>query len=145
MEAPNQDLADNPALDQQINDWIRDLETFMDDDFSTAKVIANLFEMAPVINSMKDGHIAKTAIHKDTLQSMKAAFSLYLETIFGLQGIEAGPTGVLSPVMELLLEIRKEAKSKKDFATSDRIRNRLNEIGIAIKDEKDGNSSWQIS
>jgi cysteinyl-tRNA synthetase len=145
MEATNQDHADNPALDQQINDWIRDLETFMNDDFSTAKVIANLFEMAPVINSMKDGHIAKTAIQKETLRSMKAAFSLYLETIFGLKGIEAGPNGVLSPVMELLLSIRKEAKSKKDFATSDRIRNQLNEIGITIKDEKDGNSSWQIS
>lgn len=145
MEEPDQDHADNPTLDQQINDWIRDLETFMDDDFSTAKVIANLFEMAPVINSMKDGHIAKTAIRKETLRSMKATFSLFLETIFGLQGIEAGPTGVLSPVMELLLEIRKEAKSKKDFATSDRIRNRLKDIGIVIKDEKDGNSSWQLS
>jgi cysteinyl-tRNA synthetase len=46
--------------------------------------------------------------------------------------------------MELLIEIRKEAKTKKDFATSDKIRKQLAEIGINLKDEKGGEMSWGI-
>lgn len=46
--------------------------------------------------------------------------------------------------MELLIDIRKEAKTKKDFATSDKIRNQLASIGINLKDEKDGEMSWDI-
>ena len=44
--------------------------------------------------------------------------------------------------MHLLIDIRKEAKQKKDFATSDKIRNQLAEVGILLKDEKDGGMSW---
>ena len=50
----------------------------------------------------------------------------------------------LSSVMELLIEIRKEARANKDFATSDKIRNQLLTLGIALKDEKDGNMSWTM-
>ena len=46
--------------------------------------------------------------------------------------------------MQLLIDIRKEARSKKDFATSDRIRNQLQQLGILLKDEKDGSISWSI-
>ena len=46
--------------------------------------------------------------------------------------------------MELLIDIRKEAKGKKDFATSDKIRNQLTRLGISLKDEKDGGMSWTI-
>ncbi len=50
----------------------------------------------------------------------------------------------LSGVMELLIDIRKEAKAKKDFATSDKIRNQLTAIGINLKDEKGGDMSWSV-
>jgi cysteinyl-tRNA synthetase len=46
--------------------------------------------------------------------------------------------------MQLLIEIRKEAKNKKDFATSDKIRNQLTQLGILLKDEKDGSINWSI-
>jgi cysteinyl-tRNA synthetase len=46
--------------------------------------------------------------------------------------------------MDLLIQIRKEAKSKKDFFTSDKITNQLAELGIEMKDEKDGNMSWNL-
>jgi cysteinyl-tRNA synthetase len=75
---------------------------------------------------------------------MKEKFTLFLEDIFGLKSIDASSNEILQPVMELLLEIRKEAKTNKDFATSDKIRNQLTAMGIAIKDEKDGNTSWNI-
>ena len=46
--------------------------------------------------------------------------------------------------MQLLIDIRKEAKQKKDYATSDKIRKQLTELGIDLKDEKDGAMSWTI-
>jgi cysteinyl-tRNA synthetase len=46
--------------------------------------------------------------------------------------------------MDLLIDIRKESKTKKDFATSDKIRKQLTEIGISLKDEKDGGMSWTV-
>jgi cysteinyl-tRNA synthetase len=72
---------------------------------------------------------------------MKENFSIYLEQILGLK--EEGETGEqFSGVMDLLIKIRKDAKSKKDFLTSDTIRKQLAELGIEMKDEKDGKISW---
>ncbi len=132
-------------LDTKINTWLNEFEEFMDDDFGTPRVIANMFEMAPVINSLKDGLIPATAIKSETLELMKNKFADFLENIFGLKNIDESNNTLLTPVMQLLLDIRKEAKSKKDFATSDKIRNQLIEMGIVIKDDKDGNTSWGVS
>jgi cysteinyl-tRNA synthetase len=50
----------------------------------------------------------------------------------------------LNGVMSLLIDIRKEAKTKKDYATSDKIRNQLQRLGIQMKDEKNGNVSYSF-
>ena len=71
-------------------------------------------------------------------------FKAYLEDIFGLQN-SAANNEVLNGVMDLLIEIRKESKTKKDFATSDKIRNQLAAIGINLKDEKGGEMSWDVN
>ncbi len=135
----------NQELDEKLNNWLQEFEMFMDDDFSSPKVIANMFEMAPVINSFKDGIIPVNSIRSATLALMQERFKTFLEEIFGLTATDSGNNEKMKPVMELLLELRKEAKAKKDFATSDRIRNQLNAIGIIIKDEKDGNTSWGLA
>lgn len=131
-------------LDTKINSWLNEFEEFMDDDFGSPRVIANMFELTPVINSLKDGLIARDAISSKTLAYLKERFGTFLENIFGLKSIDEANNALLAPVMQLLLDIRKEAKSKKDFATSDKIRNQLVEMGIVIKDEKDGNTSWGV-
>jgi cysteinyl-tRNA synthetase len=131
-------------LDTKINSWLYEFEEFMDDDFGSPRVIANMFELAPVINSLKDGLIANNAISSKTLAYLKERFTTFLENIFGLKSIDEANNELLAPVMQLLLDIRKEAKSKKDFTTSDKIRNQLVEMGIVIKDEKDGNTSWGV-
>ena len=137
--------ATNVALNQKISGWLNEMEAFMDDDFSTPKIIANMFEIAPTINSIKDGLISVKEIGDETLALMKERFETFLEIIFGLKPLSETNNDKLGDVLELLLEIRKEAKAKKDFATSDNIRNKLNEKGIIIKDEKDGNTSWSIA
>ena len=132
-------------LDQKVNRLLDELPEFMNDDFSTAKVMANLFELVPVINGIKDKLIPVTSIASETLELMKTSFKIWLEDILGLKGISEADNQLLQGVMDLLVDIRKEAKGKKDFATSDKIRNQLAQLGIALKDEKDGGMSWGVS
>jgi cysteinyl-tRNA synthetase len=136
--------ATDSAMEEKVLALLQALEGFMDDDFSTAKVLANLFELAPVINSIKDGLIAVDAISSNTLQLLKDAFSIYLEQIMGLKNPAEKQGAALDGVMQLLIDIRKEAKEKKDYATSDKIRKQLLTQGIVLKDEKDGNMSWNL-
>jgi cysteinyl-tRNA synthetase len=135
-------MAADVELDAKVNQWLHEFEEFTEDDFSTPKVLANMFEIAPIINSLKDGLINQDAMAAATLQSMKDKFKIFLEDIFGLQPITESNNEMLKGVMQLLIEIRKEAKTKKDFATSDKIRNQLTQLGILLKDEKDGGMSW---
>jgi cysteinyl-tRNA synthetase len=131
-------------LDTQLKTWVNELEAFMDDDFNTAKVVANLFEIAPSINSLKDKHIAADAVSGDTWIFIQQQLKVFIEDILGIK-IEAGANREqLKAVVELLIEIRKDAKSRKDFATSDKIRNQLADMGIQLKDEKDGSISYTI-
>ena len=67
-----------------------------------------------------------------------------MEDIFGLKNEWTAGNGKLEGVLELLIDIRKEARSKKDFATSDKIRNQLQQLGILLKDEKDGNIGFSF-
>ncbi len=137
-------LASDVELDAKVVGWLNEFEEFMDDDFSSPKVLANMFEIAPIINSIKDGLIAADAISASTLQMLKDKFKVFLEDIFGLKNIAGSNNETLKGVMQLLIDIRKEAKIKKDYATSDKIRIQLNEMGILLKDEKDGNVSWSV-
>ena len=68
---------------------------------------------------------------------------LYVEDIFGLKMEKAGGDK-LEGIIQLLINIRKDARSKKDFVTSDKIRNELSALGVQLKDEKDGNMSYTI-
>jgi cysteinyl-tRNA synthetase len=137
------------GTDKELNDKIEKLvgefEEFLDDDFSTAKVLANMFELVPVINSIKDGHISMGAVAAASISNMQVKFKIYLEDIFGLAIATAGNDGKLDGVMQLLIDIRREAKAKKDYATSDKIRKQLTELGIDLKDEKDGGMSWSAN
>jgi len=131
-------------LNEKIIKLVAEFEEFLDDDFSTAKVLANMFELAPMINSIKDGHINTATVAAETISLLQQQFKIYLEDIFGLTVATASNDGKLTGVMQLLIDIRKEAKLKKDYATSDKIRKQLTELGIDLKDEKDGAMSWTI-
>jgi len=137
--------ASDPELDAKTNKLLLELDEFMNDDFATAKVLANMFELVPVINSIRNGQIRPDAISGATLGSLKTYFNQYLENIFGFKEESAAGDHKLGGVVELLIDIRKDAKKRKDYATSDKIRNQLLELGIIIKDEKDGKMSFSFS
>ncbi|MEJ7767094.1 MAG: cysteine--tRNA ligase [Chitinophagaceae bacterium] len=129
-------------LNEKINRYLSQLDEFMSDDFNTAKVLANLFEMVPIINSLKDKRIVSGAISAETFGSMQRYFKDFMENILGLCGEDQHSDGKLDGVMNLLIDMRKEAKSKKDYATSDKIRVHLQKLGILLQDEKDGSMSY---
>ncbi len=135
-------VGSNEALVQQIKTWCEECEQFMNDDFSTAKVIANLFELASTMNSLKGGQIQLSAVGRDTLVLLLHTMKVYITDILGLEALTQSRHQKLDEVLQVLFELRKEAKMKKDFATSDAIRMRLNAAGIQLKDEKDGTTTW---
>src|SRR5690606_3071597 len=116
----------------------------MNDDFNTAKVIANLFELAPVINGIKGRQIAADALSSETMQLLRNTFHTYLIDVLGMQSMQDEDNDKLDKVLQLIIAMRKDAKARKDFATSDQIRNVLAEAGIHLKDEKDGNVSYTV-
>ncbi len=136
--------ATDAELDAKSRHWCVEAADFMNDDFNTAKVLANLFEMAPVINSIKGGQIKSDAISGNTLQLIKDTFKVYLEDIFGLQPLKLVNDDKIDAVMQLVIDMRKQARSRKDFETSDKIRDMLATAGIHIKDEKGGEMSYTI-
>ena len=137
-------VSKDEALATQLTTWINELELFMDDDINTAKVVANLFEILPSINSLKDKHIAADAVAGTVWAIVQTQLKLFVESILGLKVEQGANRQKLNGVVELLIEIRKQAKENKDFATSDKIRNQLAEMGIQLKDEKDGSMSYSL-
>ena len=116
----------------------------LNDDLNTPIVIATLFDACRIINQANDG---KAALSAADIEELKSLFQLFLFDILGIRNEADGSNGVnLKPyeeAIDLLLDIRKQAKSNKDWATSDLIRNRLTEIGFDIKDTKDG-YEWKV-
>ena len=141
--AVNVDI-DASDINDKVMRLINEFEVFMNDDFSTARVLANLFELVPVINSIKDRSITADHLSFETLSRLKEKVHVFVEDILGLKPEMEKEVNKLTGVMDVLIELRKAARIKKDWATSDKIRNQLAEIGISLKDEKDGNISWTL-
>ncbi|HZI00006.1 MAG TPA: DALR domain-containing protein, partial [Flavisolibacter sp.] len=137
-------LSTDNELNEKVVRLINEFEEFINDDFNTAKVLANMFELVPIINSIKDKQIAADALTFETFSLLQEKMRLYVEDILGLKVETEADNGKLEGVMEVLINLRKEARAKKDWATSDKIRNELAAVGIQLKDEKDGNISWTV-
>ena len=133
--------AADDTLETSVIKLLTEMDDFMNDDFNTARVLANMFELVPVINSLKEGLIQRNALSGKTLQMLQTYFKNYLENVLGLKSEQQQDNGKLNGVLQLLIDMRKEAKSRKDYATSDAIRNQLTQLGILLKDEKDGRVS----
>jgi cysteinyl-tRNA synthetase len=110
----------------------------MNDDFNTPILIAQLFEGARFINLVNDGAAALTS---EDIKLLSDTLSDFIFTVLGLNNTSsAGANGTekLKGVVEMLIEMRNEARANKDFALSDEIRDKLQELGIIIKDGKEG-------
>ena len=108
----------------------------MDDDLNSPMVISELFDCVRTINQIYDG---KQTISAADLAELRRVVDLFVFDILGLRDDLAGDNSqMLSSVVDMILNIRMEAKNAKDWATSDKIRDGLAAIGIKVKDRKDG-------
>jgi len=109
----------------------------MNDDFNSPVVIAELFEGVRIINNVYDG---KAKISATELNKLKQLMQDFVFDVFGLMD-EVSSNGELNAVLDMVIDIRKSAKENKDYATSDRIRVGLQQMGIQLKDSKEG-TNW---
>ena len=140
-----QELRPSEKSSVELPDFRKKCADAMNDDLNTPIVIAELFEACRIINSVNNG---KATLTQRDIDELKGLLTTYLVDILGIRTDIAagGDTQVLEPfekAVDLLLQIRKESKEKKDWATSDLIRNRLAEIGFDVKDTKDG-FEWSL-
>ena len=109
----------------------------MNDDFNSPVVIAELFEATRIINTVYDG---TAKINAAELDKLKTLVNDFVFEVFGLKDEESSNTE-LNEVLDMVIALRKEAKENKDYATSDQIRIGLQNIGIQLKDSKEG-TTW---
>ncbi len=134
---------DETTVDLNVEELNRKCAEAMNDDLNTPTVIANLFDACRAINLVNDG---KATISQADLDALKQVFKVYLFDILGVRDVAASGDVNLKPyeeAVDLLLQIRKNAKDNKDWTTSDLIRNRLAEIGFDVKDTKVG-FEWKV-
>ncbi|MEP7127946.1 MAG: cysteine--tRNA ligase [Chitinophagales bacterium] len=132
----------NPQENKRVLELINSCTEFMNDDLNTAMALASLFELSSSIFSWKNEQLSISSISKETFELLVTTFNNFVTDIFGLKSEKANDDSKMNGLMELLISLRKEARTKKDFATSDKIRDDLQKAGIQLKDGKEG-TSWE--
>jgi cysteinyl-tRNA synthetase len=114
----------------------------MNDDFNTSVLIAHLFDALKIINSAND---KKTKLTQDDIDLLKTIYQDFVFDVLGLKNekTDSKTSEALSKVMELIIDIRAKVKADKNFELSDKIRDKLIDAGIQIKDTKEG-TAWKI-
>ncbi|MCB9245571.1 MAG: cysteine--tRNA ligase [Flavobacteriales bacterium] len=108
----------------------------MDDDFNSPIAIAHCFEAVKWVNLMKEG---KESLNNTDLQSFRNFFKEFVAEVLGLTAASAGESvDKIDGLMQMLIDMRQQAKTARDFATADSIRDQLLELGFVIKDGKEG-------
>ncbi|MEQ3656921.1 MAG: cysteine--tRNA ligase [Dokdonia sp.] len=128
--------SDSSSMD--VSSWKQSCYDAMNDDFNTPVLIAQLFEAVKQIHLIKDG---KATISQPDLALLKETLDNFVFDILGLEDGNAfakADDDKLNGTVELLIKLRKEARDNKDFATSDLIRDQLLELGIQLKDGREG-------
>jgi len=120
-----------------VSEWKQKCYDAMNDDFNTPILIATLFDAVKFINQVNDGSANVSA---EDLELLKQTIETFTFDVLGLVNVSKESTGSdkLAGAVEILINLRKEARLNKDFALSDKIRNELSEAGIQLNDSRDG-------
>jgi len=113
----------------------------INDDLNSPVLLSHLFDGAKYINSVNDGLEKLTA---EDIESLRELFSTFVYDILGLkdESEEKSDEKLTNDLVNFILNLRQEAKGRKDWQTSDKIRDDLSKLGITIKDRKDG-ADWE--
>jgi len=130
-------LKSSAQSEVEIENILNNCYAAMNDDFNSPVLIAELFECSRIINSVHDG---KTKIDAKNLEVLKSLMQTFLVDVLGLRS-EAAANDELPNVLDFIINLRSEAKKSQDYATSDKIRIGLQEIGFQLNDSKEG-TTW---
>ncbi len=122
------------ALSERIETICQDCYGKMNDDFNTAETIACLFELLSLAHKLEQ---SGSVISSGSFQMLQTTFRGFLQDVLGIQSEASSNDEILPDVLDILSELRQEARAKKDFAFSDYIRDRLANLGIQMKDSKE--------
>lgn len=125
-----------------VKQLIQNCYDAMNDDFNSPIVIANLFEGVRITNSVHNGLETLTS---EDIAVLKNIFDVFVSEILGLKEDTLQDTSdtKVDGLMNLIIDLRKNARTQKDFATSDKIRDELSNLGIILKDTREG-TSWEM-
>ena len=139
LESPNSSVG---SLDPQIEELLVLATADMNDDFNTPKALSRLFELVNLINKLKDGHLPLSDVGRSCLERLQKQMNSFVFDIFGLVPTSSGgDDNTLDGLMQLIISLRQKAREEKNWATSDQIRDGLHELGIQLKDGKEG-TQW---
>lgn len=142
MDPPENDSPGD--LDKEILELCDHCHEMMNDDFNTARALASLFDLVSKINALHNEQISKSDISLSAFTTMSKTFDDFVFSILGLENSKSAGDSKTEDLVKLLIEIRAEARERKDFATSDKIRDDLLRIGIQLKDDKSGETTFEI-
>ncbi|MBE0647239.1 MAG: hypothetical protein IH596_05590, partial [Bacteroidales bacterium] len=129
-----------PDPGSRIPDLVASCYAAMDDDFNSPIVIATLFEAVRIINAVKEG---KETLINEELTQLQDLFQTFISDILALGNESSGDQSEsVEGLMNLIIDLRQDARSRKDWAGSDRIRDELGKLGIVVKDTKEG-AKWE--
>ncbi len=133
------------TLDEEFTSLMQQAYGDMDDDFNTPKALSRIFEICTKVNSLKEGHISLDELSPEKLAEVKVFFREFIEDIFGLldESTSGDNSEIMSGLMDLIIELRGNARTNKDWTSSDLIRDKLAELEIQLKDGKDG-TNWSL-
>ena len=137
------DLAPNKEKTFNVNELMQSCYAAMDDDFNTPILISHLFDGVRLINSVK---IGKEQLTEKCIEKLTLMFDTFLTNILGLRlNKNKDNNEITNDLVQLILNLRIDAKKNKDFLTADTIRDKLKELGINIKDHREGTNWEQIN
>jgi cysteinyl-tRNA synthetase len=146
----------DPAGDPLLSALHKSRQSFldkMDDDFNTGGAVADLFDIVGELNRYADQNSLSAASEiRDAKVATLVRGAKVLKELAGILGLfrstpsaRGGGDSITPKLMQLFIDLRAEARTKKDFATGDRIRNGLAEIGVTLEDKKGGPTEWRVT
>ena len=137
------------GIAEEINKIREDIFTALCDDMNTPVAISYIYEIVKIVNNIKEGRVSVAKPEKDAINSL---FKEVVTDILGLVDEDSAASadgqsntaGVIGGLMDYIIQDRKAARAAKNWGKSDQIRDTLKALGIQLKDNKDGTTTWEM-